>query len=114
MRGPKQGKGGYVYMMGNAQRTVIYTGVTADIEARVWQHKHGQGGIFTSTYYCTDLLWFEQHDCIEEAINRESQIKNWKRALKVELVRKMNPDLKDLAAAWFDDSQERDSGSSPE
>ena len=56
MRGPFQGKGGYTYMMRNKGHTVIYTGATADIEARVWQHKHGQGGVFTVTNNCVELL----------------------------------------------------------
>ena len=88
-------------MMGNKAHTVIYTGATADIEARVWQHKHGQGGVFTATNNCVELLWFEQFGRIEEAIQKESQIKNWKRAWKVELIKSMNPEVLDLAADWY-------------
>jgi len=102
MKGPYIGKGGFVYIMGNAARTVLYTGVTANLEARVWQHKHGEGGAFTSQYRCTDLMWYEMHTSIEEAIRRESQIKNWKRVWKINLIRELNPEYADLAAAWED------------
>jgi putative endonuclease len=51
--------------------------------------------------HCTELLCFELYDSIEAAIERESQIKNWKRAWKIELIRKDNPLFEDLAAAWF-------------
>jgi putative endonuclease len=119
MRGPFQGKGGFTYMMGNRARSVIYTGVTADIEKRVWQHRFGEGCGFTKEYFCTDLMWYEAHEEIETAIAREKQLKNWKREWKLALIKEMNPELKDLAADWFTSServferQERDAGSSP-
>jgi len=101
MRGPFGGKGGYTYIMGNPGHTVLYTGVTADIEARVWQHKHGQGGMFTAQYNCCWLLWFEAFERIKDAIARESRIKNWQRAWKLKFVKKENPVFRDLAADWF-------------
>ncbi len=75
MKGPFQGKGGYAYMMGNQSRSIIYTGVTADVEARAWQHKRGEGFASTKQYFCTDLLWYEAQGTIETAIARESEIK---------------------------------------
>jgi putative endonuclease len=100
-RGPKQGKGGYVYIMGNKTQTVLYTGVTANIEGRVWEHKNDKGGAFTSQYECNRLLYFESYDSIRAAIDRESQIKNWNRGWKIALIEKNNPLFEDLAEAWF-------------
>ena len=89
-------KGGYVYFVSNRYRTVLYCGVTSALYIRAYQHKNGEGGIFSSRYNCTDLVYFEYHDSIEVAIEREKQLKKWKRAWKEELIRKMNPEMRDL------------------
>jgi putative endonuclease len=88
----------YVYMMTNFTRSVLYIGVTNDIRLRVAQHKNGEGSIFTSKYKCFYLLHFEEYFQINEAIAREKQLKNWQRKWKDELIKKENPDLKNLAA----------------
>ena len=69
-------KRGYLYILSNKKRTVLYIGVTSDLKSRVWQHKHGQGTKFTKKYNLTDLIYFEKHETIELAIEREKQLKD--------------------------------------
>ena len=64
-------KGGYVYMMSNKSRSVLYIGVTSDLNARVIQHKSGEGSWFTRKYNCHDIVYYDFFDSIEEAIHRE-------------------------------------------
>ncbi len=89
-------KGGYVYIVSNRSRTVLYTGVTNNLYARAYQHKNGVGSAFSSNYKCKDLLYYEFFDSIEEAIFREKRIKKWNRQWKDDLIKKFNPKLKDL------------------
>jgi putative endonuclease len=91
----------YVYMMGSSSRRALYTGVGASLHKRVYEHKTGQGGYFTSKYKCHRLVYFEQFTNIEAAIEREKQIKGWSRAKKNGLVETLNPGWKDLAADWY-------------
>lgn len=83
--------------MANHHRNVIYTGVTNDLQIRYLQHKNEVNKGFTQKYKCHELIYFEEHALIEEAIAREKQIKGWRREKKMELVRGKNPWLKDLA-----------------
>ena len=89
-------KGGYIYIMSNKNRTVLYIGVTSTLYWRVLQHKEGSGSTFTKKYNCFDLVYYEMFFSIEEAISREKQLKKWKRAWKDELIKKLNPKLEDL------------------
>ena len=89
-------KTGYVYMMTNWNNTVIYTGVTSDLKARAYQHRHGLTGGFTSRYNCTKIVFFEIAGSMYGAIQREKQIKNYSRAKKIALVNALNPDWRDL------------------
>lgn len=89
-------KGGYVYIVPNKTRTVLYTGVTSNLYGRIYEHKNGHGSVFSIKYQCTDLLYYEFHSSIEVAIAREKQIKNWKREWKEALIKGTNPKLKDL------------------
>jgi putative endonuclease len=90
--------GGAVYMMTNQNNTTMYTGVTSDIITRVYQHKEGfYSNSFTKKYNVTKLVFFEVFHSIEEAIDREKQIKGGSRRKKVELIEKNNPDWKDLS-----------------
>ena len=86
--------------MSNLHRTVFYIGVTSDLMARVQQHKTGDGGVFTSTYKCHYLVFYEDYDHINKAIEREKNLKNWRREWKTALIKEENPELKDLAADW--------------
>lgn len=91
------GKGGYTYILSNKTRSVLYIGVTANLYARILEHKSGRGSLFTQKYRCRDLLYFEFYPSIEEAIQREKQLKKWKREWKDTLIKQMNPTLTDLS-----------------
>ncbi len=86
--------------MSNYARTVFYIGITGCLEDRIHQHKHGVGSAFTAKYKCHYLVYWENFNHPKEAIERESQLKNWKREWKIKLIRKENPELVDLAADW--------------
>ena len=88
---------GYVYILSNIERTTHYIGVTSAINKRIWDHKQGKGSLFTTKYKLTILLYAEEHDSITNAIAREKQLKNWKKAWKWELIKKSNPELAD----WY-------------
>ena len=92
----------YVYIMGNYTRSVLYIGVTNDLQLRVLQHKNGEGSIFTSKYKCYYLLYFEEYFRIDDEIAREKQLKNWLRKWKDELIKKDNSELVDLASNCYD------------
>jgi putative endonuclease len=89
-------KGGYIYIVTNITRTVLYIGVTSNLYARIYQHKNNEGSEFPKKYKCTDLLYFEFFDSIEGAILREKQLKKWKREWKENLIISFNPDKIDL------------------
>ncbi len=82
--------------MSNIRHSVFYTGVTNSLVKRVSQHKNNECQ-FTSQYKCYDLLYFEEYGDIEKAIHREKQLKRWRRQWKMELIKKMNPEMKDLS-----------------
>lgn len=90
----------YVYIMSNPSRT-LYIGVTNDLERRVLEHKQKQIPGFTSKYNLTMLVWYETFSDIGQAIEAEKTIKAWRRAKKVELVQKTNPQWNDLAEQWY-------------
>ena len=91
----------YTYIMASASR-VIYTGGTNDLQRRVWEHKTKQILGFTSNYNVTRLVYFEELECVMDAIAREKEIKGWLRRKKVALVEAGNGTWKDLAWGWFD------------
>ena len=86
----------YVYIMTNRYNTVLYTGVTNELERRVGEHKAGLGGRFTSRYRVTKLVYYEEFADPKSAIAREKQIKGGSRQKKLDLVNGMNPEWKDL------------------
>ena len=89
-------KGGYIYIITNKNKTVLYTGVTSNLYARISEHKQGVGSKWASKYNCVDLLYYEFHEHIETAIKREKQIKKWKREYKENVINDFNPEWKDL------------------
>jgi len=89
-------KGGWVYFMNNRPHGIIYTGVTADLIRRVYDHREGKIEGFTKRYGVKRLVYFERHDEIIPAITREKDIKHWRRADKVRLIMLENPNWDDL------------------
>ena len=93
--------GGYVYIVSNKHRTVLYIGVTNDIRRRVYEHKNCEGSKFTSLYNCRYLVYYEWFSEILHAIEREKQLKNWHREWKLNLIKLENPEMKDLYEDLF-------------
>jgi putative endonuclease len=91
-----------VYIMTNQNNTVLYTGVTGDLQRRVREHKSGQGGQFTSKYHLNKLVYFEIGKDAKTALAREKQIKGGSRQRKIDLVNQMNPGWLDLFDEFFD------------
>jgi putative endonuclease len=89
-------KGGYIYIVTNKRRTVLYIGVTSNLHARITEHKLGNGSKFTTKYNCTDLVYFEFFEDIESAIAREKVMKKWKREYKDNVINQTNPEWRDL------------------
>ncbi len=90
-----------MYILSNKKCTVLYIGVTSDLRKRVWQHQHGVGSDFTTKYNLQHLLYFEEHETVPEAIDREKQLKNWHREWKLNLIKQTNPEMKDLTSLLF-------------
>ena len=86
----------YVYILASKPYGTLYTGVSSNLLGRTWQHKNDLVESFTKRYRVHRLVWYEQTESIESAINREKQIKKWRRRWKLDLIEKMNPDWKDL------------------
>ncbi len=86
----------FVYIMTNHSGT-LYTGVTNDLTRRVYEHKTQASGSFTRKYRMNKLLYFEQTGDILSAIEREKQIKGWRRSRKLEMIKSQNPRWIDLA-----------------
>ncbi|MCD4786494.1 MAG: GIY-YIG nuclease family protein [Candidatus Eremiobacteraeota bacterium] len=91
----------FVYIMTNKSRT-LYTGVTNDLEHRVFEHKHKPNSGSTSKYNIKKLIYFEQFCDINEAIYREKQIKGWLRTKKIALIESFNPEWRDLSEDWLE------------
>jgi len=89
----------YVYIMASLTGT-LYVGMTNDINRRVYEHKHNLIEGFTKKYSCHKLVYYEHFTDVCEAINREKQIKRWRREKKQNLIRTINPGWKDLSLDW--------------
>ena len=87
----------YVYILTNKNNTVLYTGFTRDMMRRVYEHKnHADPNSFTSKYKINKLVYFEETNDVNAAIEREKQIKSWSRSKKTDLIFKNNPNWVDL------------------
>jgi putative endonuclease len=82
--------------MASKRNGTLYIGVTSDLVKRIWEHKNNAVDGFTKRYGIHTLVWYELHESMESAIEREKRLKEWKRAWKLELIEKENPDWKDL------------------
>jgi putative endonuclease len=87
-----------VYILASERNGTLYIGVTSDLVKRVWEHQSDFVEGFTKKYKVHHLVWYEVHDNMEAAINREKQLKEWKRQWKITLIEKTNPYWNDLYA----------------
>jgi putative endonuclease len=96
----------YIYIVSNPGRTVLYTGVTNNLEQRIIEHYLNKGSLetFAGKYYCYNLLYYERFQFSEEAISREKEIKGWTKDKKISLIKTINPKLhsfnKEVIADW--------------
>lgn len=88
----------YTYILTNYNKTVLYTGVTNDLERRIYEHyfSNDKKNTFTAKYKCYYLVWFERHQYVNHAIEREKEIKGWLRSKKDALIAEENPEWKFL------------------
>jgi len=90
----------FVYIMASNNSNSIYIGVTNDLQKRVKEHKNHVNNSFSSKYNCVNLVYFEKFNNVKIAIEREKQLKTWKREWKNDLIKKENPKFYDLAIDW--------------
>ncbi|PKD44615.1 GIY-YIG nuclease family protein [Rhodohalobacter barkolensis] len=91
----------YTYIITNRKSGTIYTGMTNDLAVRIYQHKQKLVPGFSKKYNLNKLVWFEEHRTPQDAIDREKQIKGWKRYKKIALIEEMNPQWMDLYKGLF-------------
>ena len=84
------------YILANKPNGTLYVGVTSELPKRVWQHKNDLAEGFTRKYQIHLLVWYEHHETMESAINREKQLKSGSRQKKIELIETTNPAWADL------------------
>ncbi len=94
----------YVYILSNKSRT-LYIGVTSDLRRRVYEHKHKLIDGFTKKYNLTSLVYFETFNNMQDAIQREKQLKNWHREWKINLIESISPGWKDLSEDFNSDPE---------
>jgi putative endonuclease len=92
----------YIYIMTNKSKT-LYTGMTNNLERRVYEHKNKLIKGFTKKYNIIRLVYYEVSKSVEVAIAREKQIKGWLRRKKIDLIESVNPQWNDLSEGWFSD-----------
>jgi len=97
----------FVYILGST-RGVLYIGVTNDLDRRLGEHRAGLSLGFTAHYRVNRGLYFEQTDDVHAALEREKQLKGWRRRRKVELIRSKNPMFLDLSAPSSDDLDQQE------
>ena len=89
----------YVYIIANRSK-MLYTGVTNNLQRRVYDHKHHLTEGFTSKYHINRLVYYEETSDVNAALAREKQIKGWLRSKKVALIESINPGWQDLSEEW--------------
>ncbi|MEJ0032226.1 MAG: GIY-YIG nuclease family protein [Bacteroidota bacterium] len=90
----------YVYILSNRRRTVLYIGVTNNLESRFFQHKTKLNKGFTNEYNCDMLVYYEEYSHIRVAIAREKRLKKYPRRWKENLINEFNPEWLDLSNSW--------------
>ena len=99
----------YVYVMSSLSQT-LYTGVTNDLVRRVYEHKAGLASGFTKKYNVKMLIYYETFGDARDAVQREKEIKAWRRSKKVDLIEAVNPEWADLSEGWFENTAFTESG----
>ncbi len=94
----------YVYIVLNYFRTTFYIGFTNDLIRRTIEHKYELGSKFTKKYKLKYLVYFEEYQYADEAISREKELKGWTRKKKIELIKSVNPQMKNLSKELFNES----------
>ncbi|MFS2112241.1 GIY-YIG nuclease family protein [Sphingomonas sp. Sphisp140] len=94
-------RGGWVYIMADRYRGTIYVGVTANLAARVHQHRTEGGSDFCRRYGLNRLVWAEHAPNISDAIAHEKRVKRWRREWKFEQIERGNPEWRDLSDTLF-------------
>jgi putative endonuclease len=90
----------YIYLITNWNNKVMYVGVTNNLERRIYEHKKKLVKGFTKKYNVNKLVYFEETQDVTTAINREKEIKKWRREKKNQLVNRINPTWQDLSLEW--------------
>ena len=90
----------FVYILTNKTNKVLYTGVTNNLERRLYEHKNHLVDGFSSKYNTTKLVYYEVSESVESTIAREKQIKSYRRDKKIALINESNSDWKDLSLEW--------------
>ena len=85
-----------VYILASKRNGTLYIGVTSGLVKRIWEHKNGVVEGFTKRYNVHQLVWYELHESMKSAINREKRLKEWKRKWKLKLIESSNPNWQDL------------------
>jgi putative endonuclease len=86
----------FVYILASKRNGTLYIGVTNDLASRAYQHREGEGSVFTKRYQVHKLVYAEEFSDITQAIQRETNLKHWPRRWKIELIEKLNPEWTDL------------------
>lgn len=96
----------YVYILASKRNGTLYVGVTSNLQKRIYEHKMNIIEGFTKKYSIHLLVYYETHEAIESAIQREKQIKKWNRSWKINLIQKNNPNWIDVYKTGFPPSRE--------
>ena len=90
-----------VYILASKRNGTLYVGVTSNLVKRIWEHKNNLAEGFTKRYEVHHLVWYEMHESMDSAIQREKRVKGWKRTWKLELIESSNPSWQDLYHTMF-------------
>lgn len=90
----------FIYITTNKRNSLFYTGLAKNLTRRTWQHKYSLLNGFTKKYNLDKLIYYENFLTEKEAVNREKQIKKWSRIKKINLIKTINPEFRDLSDDW--------------
>ena len=91
----------FVYITTNQRHTLFYTGLAKNLDKRTWEHKHKLLDGFTKKYNLDKLVYYEKFNNQSMAVAREKQIKKWSQIKKINLIKTINPEFKDLSKEWL-------------